>query len=82
MKKLKGNFNGELKEYDVVLTFHSDKQNKDYIVYTDNTYDNENKLKMYVAIYDQNLENPFAGYPSTREEIDEINVMINKVLSE
>ena len=67
-----------LQARDVVLTFHSDKQNKDYIVYTDNTYDEENKLKMYAAIYNPDLEDPFVGYPSIKEEIDEINEMINK----
>ena len=29
---------GKLKEYDVILTYHSDNYNKDYIVYTDNIY--------------------------------------------
>lgn len=81
MKKLKGNFNGEEKEYDVVLTFHSTKQDKDYIVYTDNIYDEENKLKLYSAIYDPSLEDPFVGYPSNQDEFEEISLMIDKALS-
>ena len=82
MKKLKGNFNGEEKEYDVILTFHSDKQNKNYIVYTDNNYDAENKLKIFAAIYDESLDDPFVGYPDTEEEWDEISLMIDKTLKE
>ena len=81
MKKLKGKFNGEEKEYDVILTFHSNKQNKDYIVYTDNTYDEESKLKIYSAIYNPNLKDPFVGYPNTKEELAEIALMIDKTLN-
>ena len=33
---------GKLKEYDVILTYHSDEYNKDYIVYTDNIYNSNN----------------------------------------
>ena len=81
MKKLKGKFNGKEKEYDVILTFHSVKQDKDYIVYTDNTYDKDGKLKIYSAIYNSNLEDPLVGFPTTKEELDEISLIIEKALN-
>ena len=34
-------------EYDVILTFKNEITNKDYIVYTDNQIDNQNKLRIY-----------------------------------
>ena len=80
MKKIKGIFNGVEKEYDVILTFHSNTYNKDYIVYTDNEYDANNKLKIYAAIYDPNAEDPFIGYPTTQEEWNEIAKIINNAL--
>ena len=30
--------NGNLKEYDAILTYHSDEFNRDYVAYTDNVY--------------------------------------------
>ena len=80
MEKIKGIFNGIEKEYDVILTFHSNKQNKDYIVYTDNEYDEKGSLKIYAAIYNPNLDEPFAGYPVETEEWAEIRSVINKAL--
>lgn len=80
MEKIKGNFDGIEKEYDVILTFHSNTHNKDYIVYTDNEYDFNNKLKVYAAIYDPKALEPFIGYPTTEEEWDEISRTINNEL--
>lgn len=54
-------------EYDVILTFKSEKSNKDYVVYTDNKIDNQNKLKIYAAVYAP-LTNEFLDVPESREE--------------
>lgn len=73
--------NGDKKEYDVILTFKNEKNNKDYVVYTDNSIDNENKLKIYAAIYNP-LTNEFVGVPESKDEWYDIyrlldNVMLN-----
>ena len=68
-------------EYDVILTFKSEKNNKDYIVYTDNEIDSYNKLKIYAAIYDP-LTNEFLEVPESKEEWYEINKVLDKVLLE
>lgn len=36
---------------DVIATYHDDLSNKDFIVYTDNTYDKNNQLMIYYSLY-------------------------------
>ena len=36
----------------VLFTFDSDETKKSYIVYTDNTKDNDGNIKVYASIYD------------------------------
>ena len=36
---------------DVIATYHDDSTNKDFIVYTDRTLDENNKLKLYYSLY-------------------------------
>ena len=38
-------------ECDVLFTFESDETKKNYIVYTDNTLDEEGNTKVYASIY-------------------------------
>ena len=38
----------------VLFTFDSDETNKSYIVYTDNTKDEQGNIKVYASIYDPN----------------------------
>lgn len=72
---------GKKIEYDVILTFKNETNNKDYIVYTDNKIDNQNKLKIYAAIYNP-LTNKFLEVPESKEEWAEIYKVLDKVLLE
>ena len=72
--------NGTKVEYDVILTFKNPTNNKDYVIYTDNTIDNNNKLRFYAAIYDPNLPNPFLGEPTTKEEWTTITNIIDNTI--
>lgn len=45
------NDNGETIECEVLFTFHGDETNKDYIVYTDNTFDEYGNVKVYASTY-------------------------------
>lgn len=72
--------NGIKKEYTVVLTFRNNINNKDYIVYTDNTYDKNNHLKFYASIYDLSKEHSFIKEPTTKEEWDVINKVVNQTI--
>ena len=47
---------GRIKEYEAILTYHSEEYNKHYVVYTDNLYDESNNLIIYISSY--NLLNP------------------------
>lgn len=53
-------FNDEGKEIEceVLFTFDSDETKKSYMVYTDNTIDDEGNTKVYASIYDSKEENP------------------------
>ena len=42
---------GKEVECEVVFTFESDETKKNYIVYTDNTVDEEGNTKVYASIY-------------------------------
>lgn len=44
-------------ECEVLFTFESDETNKNYIVYTDNTKDEEGNVRVYASIYDPEQEN-------------------------
>lgn len=72
--------NGTKVTYNVILTFKSILSNKNYVVYTDNTYDNEKKLRIYSAIYNPEYLNPFIGEPTTSEEWNEITRIIDNVI--
>lgn len=51
------NDKGEKLECEVLFTFDSDETKKSYIVYTDNTFDDEGNQKVYANTYDPSGEN-------------------------
>lgn len=72
--------NGTIVEYDVVLTFFNEHNNNNYVIYTDNTLDQNNRIRLYTAVYNPNLNNPYLGEPTTKEEWDYINNIINQAI--
>ncbi|MBQ2639887.1 MAG: DUF1292 domain-containing protein [Bacilli bacterium] len=52
--------------YDVLFTFDSDETKKSYIVYTDNTKDEEDNIQVYASIYDP--ENPNSKFEAITTE--------------
>lgn len=72
--------NGIIKEYDAILTYHSEEYNKHYVVYTDNTYDESNNLIIYISSY--NLLNPenIVKKIDNTQEYNKIKTEINKIL--
>jgi len=71
--------NGTKIAYDVILTFKSEITGKDYVVYTDNKYDDKNKLRIYAAIYNP-LTNEFIATVEDKNEWIEIGKMLDKVM--
>ena len=45
------NENGIEVEYEVLFTFESDETKKNYIVYTDNSLDEDGNTRVYASIY-------------------------------
>lgn len=43
-------------ECEILFTFNSEETKKDYMVYTDNTTDEEGNIKVYASIFDPNAE--------------------------
>ena len=67
---------GKETEYKILLAFKWIKTNKNYIVYTDNTYDTNSNLNVYAAIYypqDDSKLDPI----ETNEEWNEIERRLN-----
>ena len=53
---------------DVIFTFQSEETGKNYIVYTDNTTDEEGNTKVYASIYDPTAEESRLDPIETEEE--------------
>ena len=48
--------NGKEMECEVLFTFESDETKKNYIVYTDNTIDEQGNTRVYASIYEPDQE--------------------------
>ena len=71
---------GKLKEYDVILTYHSDEYNKDYIVYTDSIYNSNNELQIYINEYNkESVEDTVKDITDT-DEYNKIKSVIGNIL--
>ncbi len=76
------NENGEEIVYDVLFTFESDETNKNYIVYTDNSKDQEGNIQVYASIY--NPEDPKSKLEAieTEKEWKVIETILNTLQEE
>lgn len=70
------------KEVEVLYTFKSIKTSNDYIIYTDNTYDENKKLNIFASIYFPfDLEKELKNI-ETEEEWQEIEKFLEQVSGE
>lgn len=72
--------NGNLKEYDTILTYHSNEFNKDYIVYTDNIYNSNNELQIYISEYNKEESERLVKEITNNNEYNKIKSEINSIL--
>ena len=70
---------GERITCNALFTFESDETGKNYIVYTDNTIDEEGHKKVYASTFDPNEENPVLGSIETEKEWNIIEDILNKL---
>ena len=78
MKKIKISINDELKECDLLYTFKSDNTNHNYLICTDNTYNNGN-LKVYSFIYYPDNKEKGIEKIEKEEDWQEVEKFINLV---
>ncbi len=72
------NARGERIECEILFTFDSDDFGKSYVIYTDNTRDEEGELRAYASIYDPEGNDLSLQEIKTRAEWE----MIDKLLEE
>ena len=60
--------NGNEVKYDILFTFESDETQKDYVVYTDNTKDENGQIQVYASTYDKTNPKPNLGPIETDKE--------------
>lgn len=74
--------NGKEIECEVLFTFDSDETNKSYIVYTDETTDEEGNTKVYASTYTPNSENLNLQPIETDKEWKIIETILNELQEE
>ena len=73
---------GQEIECEVLFTFESDETGKNYIVYTDNTTDEEGNTKVYASIYTPGGENLNLQAIETEKEWKIIETILNEIQEE
>ncbi|MBQ2872453.1 MAG: DUF1292 domain-containing protein [Bacilli bacterium] len=71
---------GRIKEYEAILTYHSDEYNKNYVVYTDNEYDTNDELIIYISSYNITSPETIVKNIDDKQEYNKIKTEINKIL--
>lgn len=66
---------------EVLFTFDSEETGKNYIVYTDNTKDEEGNIKVYASIYDPNDTTKLEPI-TTDKEWKIIQIVLDEVMAE
>ena len=74
--------NGNEIIYDVLFTFESDETNKNYIVYTDNSKDEEGNIQVYASIYDPKNPKGKLEAIETEKEWKVIETILNTLQEE
>ena len=72
---------GKEMKCDVLFTFNSDETNKDYIVYTDNSKDEEGNVKVFASVFNKDSEQGKLEPITTEKEWEVIEAMINQFAS-
>lgn len=76
------NDEGQEIECEVLFTFESDETGKNYMVYTDNTVDEEGNTKVYASIYNPDEEDQTLQPIETDKEWTIIETILNELQEE
>lgn len=74
--------NGKEVECEVIVTFESDETGKNYIVYTDNTLDENGHTKIFASIFDPNSDDMVLQAIETEKEWAIVQLVLEEVQSE
>lgn len=66
-------------ECEVLFTFESDETNKNYMVYTDNSLDDDGKIRVYAAIYEPDKEETTLQPIETEKEWKIIETILEQI---
>lgn len=67
---------------DILFTFDSEETKKSYIVYTDNSKDNEGNIQVFASIYDPKQDNPRLEPIETEQEWKIIETILSTLQDE
>ena len=73
------NDEGQEVECEVLFTFESDETGKNYMVYTDNTVDEEGNTKVYASIYNPDEEDQTLQPIETDKEWTIIETILDEI---
>ena len=76
------NSEGKEVEYEVLFTFQSDETNKNYMVYTDDSKDENGKIRVYASSYIPGDEVTELFPIETEEEWKIIDTILNELQNE
>ena len=76
------NEEGKEVECEVLLTFESEETKKNYIVYTDNTTDDDGNTKVYASIYNPNDEKSILYPIETEKEWKIVETILSELQAE
>ncbi len=76
------NDNGEEIMCDVLFTFDSEETKKSYIVYTDNSKDEEGNVQVFASIYDPNQQDQKLEAIKSEQEWKVIETILNTLQEE
>jgi uncharacterized protein YrzB (UPF0473 family) len=67
---------------EVLFTFDSEETKKNYIVYTDNTTDNEGNVRVYASVFDPTSENTELKPIETEREWKIVETILESIQEE
>lgn len=76
------NEEGKEVTYDVLFTFESEETNKNYIVYTDQSKDDNGNIQVYASVYDPNDPNSKLEAIETEKEWKVIETILSTLQEE
>jgi len=74
--------NGKERVCEVLFTFESEETKKNYIVYTDNSMDNEGNVRVYASIYKTNGDKTELEAIESEREWKIVETILNSIQEE